>query len=188
VRLFFAVQLADDVIARLSTYVDTLRSEAADSNVAWEPPEKLHYTLKFLGDVDVDELHMEALTHAAEVAREVAPFELSPGALGAFPDHEGPRILWLGVDEGLASLCALAEKLEALLARQGYARETRPYRPHLTLARAKGRAGEVALRRLLTNDRPRSTFGTTRIERFVLMQSSGGTYRERLGFTLGGTS
>lgn len=187
-RLFFAVQLADDAIVRVAAHVEALRAEAEATEIVWEPPEKLHFTLKFLGDVDVDALHMEALTRAASVAGEVAPFDLSPGALGVFPDASSPRILWLGVDFGGEALVSLATKLEALLAREGYAREVRPYRPHLTLARAKGKAGERALSRLVARDRPPASFGASRIERFVLMQSAGGVYRERLSFSLRGAS
>ncbi|MEO7096722.1 MAG: RNA 2',3'-cyclic phosphodiesterase, partial [Polyangiales bacterium] len=159
-----------------------------DAGLAWEPPEKLHYTLKFLGDVAVDELHLEALTHAAEVAAEVAPFELRPRSLGAFPDEGSPRVLWLGAGDGDAALVGLAAKLESFLAGYGYSRETRPYRPHLTLARAKGKSGERALRDLLAEERPERPFGATSIDRFVLMQSTGGEYRVRLTFALGGAA
>ena len=187
-RLFYAVQLSDAVMAEVAAYVEALRAEVDETQVGWEPPAKLHFTLKFLGDVDVDELHMEALARAAEVARDIAPFGLSPGALGVFPDDAAPRILWLGVDVGADALVDLATKLEAMLAREGYPREARPYRPHLTLARAKGKAGERALSRLFASERPRASFATTRIERFVLMQSTGGEYRERLSFALRGGS
>ena len=187
-RLFFAVQLGADVITRVAAHIDALRAEASDGQLAWETPEKLHYTLKFLGDVDVDELHMEALTHAAEVARDVAPFALAPGALGAFPDEAAPRVLWLGVDEGAEAMSALATKLDVLLGGYGYAREARPYRPHLTVARATGKSGQRSLASLLGAVRPRIDFGPTRIDRFVLMQSSDGTSRVRLTFVLGAPS
>jgi 2'-5' RNA ligase len=186
VRLFFAVHLGADVLARVAAYVEALREKARDRQLAWATPEKLHYTLKFLGEVDVDPLHMEALQRAVEVARDVSPFELAPGALGVFPDESSPRVLWLGVEEGAEALCVLAAKLEAHLAREGYPRDVRPYRPHLTLARTKGRAGARALSRLIASAPPRIDFGRTRIERFALMQSIGGTYRERLAFVLGG--
>jgi 2'-5' RNA ligase len=69
----------------------------------------------------------------------VAPIPLAIGGAGAFPSAARPRTLWLGVTEGAASLAALAERLDGALSSDGWPSQARPFRAHLTLARADGR-------------------------------------------------
>jgi 2'-5' RNA ligase len=63
------------------------------------------------------------------------------GSLGAFPPSGRPRILWLGVEEipEAGRLAALASALESAVRRFGLPPEERPFRSHLTLARADRR-------------------------------------------------
>jgi 2'-5' RNA ligase len=101
-------------------------------------PEKVHLTLKFLGEVAEDDLG--PVTQALEPLREEQePFEVSTSGFGAFPSQKRARILWAGVGEGSEPLRALARSVEDLLEPVGFGREGRPYVPHLTLGRAKGR-------------------------------------------------
>jgi 2'-5' RNA ligase len=101
-------------------------------------PEKLHVTLKFLGDVVEDTLGQvkQALEPLSERHE---PFEVGTSGFGAFPSERKARILWAGVGEGSESLRAVAQSVEDLLQPAGFAREQRPYVPHLTLGRARGR-------------------------------------------------
>jgi RNA 2',3'-cyclic 3'-phosphodiesterase len=88
----------------------------------------LHVTVAFLGMVGDD-----ALERAAGVPPiAVGPFELLLDRLGHFQE---PRVLWLGPTDLPAALTALEQSLWEGLARAGFEREQRIYRPHLTLAR-----------------------------------------------------
>ena len=106
-------------------------------------PEKLHLTLKFLGNVAEDDLSRVA--QALEPLRERhEPFEVSISGFGAFPSERKARILWAGVGEGSEPLRAVALSVEDLLEpAAGFGREQRPYVPHLTLARARGRQAKL---------------------------------------------
>ena len=100
--------------------------------------EKIHLTLKFLGDVAQGRLSI--VTHALEPLRERhKPFEISTSGFGAFPSERKARILWAGVGEGSGPLRTLAREVEDLLESAGFEREVRPYVPHLTLGRTRGR-------------------------------------------------
>jgi len=104
--------------------------------------EKIHLTLKFLGDVTEDELGR--VKRALEPVREGRePFEVSISGFGAFPSERKARILWAGIGEGASPLRAVASDVEDLLERLGFDRENRPYVPHLTLGRAKGRQARL---------------------------------------------
>src|SRR5918997_177256 len=105
-------------------------------------PEKLHVTLKFLGDVAEGTLGpvkqaLESLSERHE------PFEVRISGFGAFPSERKARIIWAGVGEGSESLRAVAQSVEDLLQPAGFAREQRPYVPHLTLGRARGRGSKL---------------------------------------------
>jgi len=105
-------------------------------------PEKLHLTLKFLGNVAKDDLSRVA--QALELLRERhEPFEVSISGFGAFPSERKARILWTGVGEGSEPLRAVALSVEDLLEPAGFGREQRPYVPHLTLGRARGRQAKL---------------------------------------------
>src|SRR5690348_13958202 len=110
-RLFFAVELPDAVRSRVAERVRHLRSESPDARASWERPEKLHITLKFLGDVEPS--RVEALSNAAArtVAR-VEPFELTVGEAGSFPPHGQPRVLWLGIVDASGRLDFMQNSLE----------------------------------------------------------------------------
>jgi 2'-5' RNA ligase len=85
-----------------------------------------------------------------EVAGSAAPFRVSIRGSGAFPTPKRPRTLWLGIEDGAAELAALSETLNAGLARAGWPTDDRPFRAHLTLARADGRREGPTVANLLS--------------------------------------
>ena len=89
-----------------------------------------HLTLQFLGnDADID-----AVT-AALASLDATGGRVRMGGAGAFPDPRHARVLWLGVTEGLDVLARLSAAVEVCTEPLGHVRETRAFRPHLTLAR-----------------------------------------------------
>jgi 2'-5' RNA ligase len=122
-------------------------------------PKNLHLTLKFIGE----SYDLQGITKALSEVRG-APAEVGLKGLGTFP-----RVLWIGVQADLASLAA---RIDQALEPLGITRETRPFSPHLTIARMKdGRMPKF-------NEQP--DFGSFRISEFVLYESklgsSGPTY------------
>jgi len=100
--------------------------------------EKIHLTLKFLGNVTQDEL--DRVTRALKrLSGRHKPFQVSTSGFGAFPSKRRARILWTGIEAGASLLRTVAEDVEDLLEPVGFEREDRPYVPHLTLGRAKAR-------------------------------------------------
>ena len=62
----------------------------------WEPDDKLHCTLKFLGDTPDEQVSPLTASLTALVAGR-APFDLAFGGLGVFPERGEPRIIWAGI-------------------------------------------------------------------------------------------
>ena len=103
----------------------------------WGRPESIHLTLKFLGNVPVDAVATigQALRQAVEG---LAPFSVVAQGLGCFPNTTRPRVLWMGLDDSQHELIQLQQRIESTLAVLGLSMERRLFRPHLTLARARG--------------------------------------------------
>jgi 2'-5' RNA ligase len=141
-RTFVAVQIDRPIQRRAAALVDRLsRSEA---RVRWVDPSRLHFTLKFLGEVATTELH-EVCQAVARGASRLAPFSVEVCGAGAFPRIDRPRTLWLGVGEGADQMIELAVAIDLELAELGFAREGRSFVPHLTLGRVRGGAPLAAL-------------------------------------------
>jgi 2'-5' RNA ligase len=104
--------------------------------------EKIHLTLKFLGEVAQDDL--ARVTRALEPIRgRYEPFEVFISGFGAFPSQRKARILWAGIEGESGPLRAIAGDVEDLLEPLGFERESRPYVPHLTLGRARNRPAKL---------------------------------------------
>lgn len=145
VRAFLAVELPDDVRSAVVRVADALRSVVA-GRARWVPPENVHLTLKFLGNVPEEGLARLLRALVPRVAR-TQPFEVGLGGVGAFPNARAARVLWVGIADGAPELARLARQLDAASARAGVPRERRPYHGHLTLARLREPA-RVALERV----------------------------------------
>jgi 2'-5' RNA ligase len=104
----------------------------------------LHLTLAFLGELD-DERLAAATEAAKEAASAHAPFTLRLANLGAFGSARSPRVIWVGLAGDVARLRALQSTVADALEARGFAREARPFAPHLTLARIKKPLSDAAL-------------------------------------------
>jgi 2'-5' RNA ligase len=142
--VFCAINLPRELRERVQAHIARLRESVPDARASWNRDDKLHLTIKFLGEVGVD--RVAALSLAAERAvAGLKPISLSAEGCGAFPDRGRPRVLWIGIrnpDEGLAGLNG---RLETECAAQGFAREQRAFRPHLTIARVRQPAAALEL-------------------------------------------
>ena len=140
-RCFIALPLPDAAKAACEAAIATLRPRAPDTK--WATREKMHLTLKFLGNVPREDV--ARLERAlARMAAHHAPFGLRTGTLGAFHRSRQPRVLWLSLEGELEALARLHADVEEVCAGLGLARETRPYAPHVTLGRVRAGAGKVA--------------------------------------------
>ena len=147
-RLFVAVDLPDSLRAALARERNRLKAACGPGEgVRWSRPEGLHLTLKFLGEV--------AAARLAEVSAALAstggfePFDVGAGGFGFFPSARRPRVFWVGLDAPPA-LGELAARIESAMEPLGFARETRPFQPHLTLARFAGQRAQPALEAALS--------------------------------------
>jgi len=139
-RVFIAAPLPAPAIDAVTGLIEGVRAGGVPSggrDVRWVRLDGLHLTLRFLGPTLEDRLEV-----ARHVVREAAargePFDLVIDGAGSFPPTGRPRALWLGIRDGAAQLAELAGVVERSLVGAGWPPETRPFRAHLTVARADG--------------------------------------------------
>jgi len=137
----------------------------------WTPPDQLHCTLRFIGNVS-DDRAREIAGALAEVRME--PLEISVGGVGTFPEENGHRannVLWVGV-QPTEELRALQARVEDALEMIGMRREARPYHPHITVSRTRY-ADPIGIENWLS-EHHEFTAGPFTAEFFVLMESTPG--------------
>ena len=135
-RLFIAIELPATLRKQVQDHIDQLKKALPDARASWTREENLHLTIKFLGDTPVN--RVEALSQAAaRAAAQVSPFEIIIGGCAAFPTRGQPRVLWIGIEDPTGAQNKLYRALEDECAEAGFAREQRPFHPHLTVARLR---------------------------------------------------
>jgi 2'-5' RNA ligase len=131
-RLFFALDVPKPTLDALAETQRTLRPFAERFEPRWTRPEQMHLTLKFLGDVATESIgELSQLVAASEAP--LAAFE----RVATFPDTRRARVLVVELKPSDERLADMARQLDERAAAFGVARERRPFRPHLTLARFK---------------------------------------------------
>ena len=167
-RLFCAVELPDEVRAAAAAHASRLRRDFPDARASWARPEGLHVTLKFLGGVEAGRVE-DVTRAAAEAAGGLIPFPLSIGEAGTFPPRGAARVLWLGVGDESGRLARLQGRLEGACEAAGFPRESRAFKPHLTLARLRVPKGSDQL----SEAHRRAAFGpyTFEVSELVVMRS-----------------
>jgi RNA 2',3'-cyclic 3'-phosphodiesterase len=142
-RIFIALNLPAAVRRDVHASLDAFRDRGWP--VRWTPEAALHLTLRFLGEVEGTDLQRIEETLRAVAARH-GPQHLELGGFGAFPSLRRGTVLWLGIAPA-PRLLALQRDVDLAISRLGYGRETRPFRPHITVARLQSGSRPVDVER-----------------------------------------
>jgi 2'-5' RNA ligase len=135
IRSFIAIELPEAVKTGLQQ-LQTELTLPSYSFVKCVAPEGIHLTLKFLGNVSSQKI--SDITRVMEQAsRGVSAFQLQLTEVGAFPNMRRPRVVWVGIKGEVDKLIGWQQRLDDGLVPLGFAKEARPFTPHLTLARLR---------------------------------------------------
>jgi 2'-5' RNA ligase len=152
--------------------------------VHWVEPKGMHLTLKFLGDVEREQIEQftKLLTPIAEITH---GFPLRIVGTGAFPSPRRPRVFWAGISAP-DELMVLQRRIDEAAQSLGFPAEERDFKPHLTVARIKDPMGKKRITDAFLRFKVRSeNFDVTC---FSLMRShlksDGARYEELVNFPL----
>jgi len=167
-RAFIAIELSEEIREALAQIQSHLKYSGAD--VKWVEKQNIHLTLKFLGEID--EKKCEKIKSALDkIAGSMHPFELTIKEIGAFPKIDYPRVIWVGLDKGVAESLVLAEKVDEEMSKLGFEKESRPFTAHLTIGRVRSPQNKEALKSKLTTYNLPLTAKAQLISSIILFQS-----------------
>ena len=135
-RIFIGLDLSDAARTICCSQIALLRENFPDLRVGWERPEKLHITLKFLGNTDPHIL-AQLVARVAEIAGKYQAFSLRLLRTGVFPRPSRPRVLWIGTEDRPSIIQPLYAELEAECERLEYPKDQKAFRPHITIGRVR---------------------------------------------------
>ena len=167
IRTFIAIELPANIIDALKNIQDELKD--GSNKVAWVKPDNIHLTIRFLGDIEAGKIN--GITGLLEdAAAKNRSFDISVKGVGGFPTIDNPRVLWVGIEEGNVNLSALYNNIEYALSAIDFAKEERPFKPHLTLGRIKFLKDKKGLKERIERFKD-TTLGEYMVDGICLFQS-----------------
>jgi RNA 2',3'-cyclic 3'-phosphodiesterase len=131
-RLFIAISLPDEVISKLTHYLEPYKHHHALKKAAWCEPRNLHITTHFLGNVPIEKIPEIKTILSTEITK-FQQFTLIFDQIHFFPSQRKPHMIWASFQEH--------EKFSELVETLRLALETEeePHKPiaHITLVRLK---------------------------------------------------
>ncbi|WML25264.1 RNA 2',3'-cyclic phosphodiesterase [Neobacillus sp. OS1-33] len=130
-HFFFAVRIPEQTKLRMQEHIEKIKERIPFSR--WVHYQDLHITLAFLGSAPPDKLK-QAENQVQEALKDVQTFTLKINKLGFFGNVDSPRVFWADTEES-KNLQSIRNKVFSACEEAGFQLETRPFRPHITLAR-----------------------------------------------------
>lgn len=192
-RLFVALPVADEVRHEVARRTDAIRRELPKAR--WVNPDVMHLTLVFLGNTD-EELLPALHEELAPAFAAFEPFDLRLTGGGTFPNPQPggrarpARVAWVGIDGG-PGLPELRDRVVAAVrAAVDHEPDSRPFHPHLTLARCSSPWRRDAVEQFLRHfPRGQKLADPFPVERGILFESQltphGARHRELASYPLG---
>lgn len=149
-RIFIAIPIPEETQNFLEEF--TARLKQADADVKWVERENLHFTLRFLGEVEEEKIPL--VKQSISSLANFRAFQAEIGTLGAFPSPSSPRVIWIGLKKGEREMLDVAKALNGALKEQGFPPEDKPFQAHLTIGRVRSSRNLSSLKRLLAEVPP----------------------------------
>lgn len=134
-RVFIAIDIDDKIRKAIADLQKQIASkvDVKKGDLKWVEPNNIHLTLKFLGEINDEQLERVKET-ANTVAQAHQKFNLALESVGSFGGRSA-KVVWVGAEKGTDALLALQKDLDDLLAQAGFPKEDREFSAHLTLCR-----------------------------------------------------
>lgn len=178
-RVFIAVFPPSEVQRTAERATQTLKG--VRDAVSWVRADNLHYTMRFLGELD-DAAVERAKLAMTKAAAAQPRFGAALGGFGAFPTAKKARVLWVGMLQGAEPMRLLATALDHELHAQRFERADDAFEPHLTLGRVRTPSDWTT--RLIDAQMPEARFQVDRLWLVNSTLGAGGSRYEKLAEVL----
>lgn len=183
-RCFIAIDMPDDIKKSVFELINGVDYKV--KGIKWVPPENIHLTLKFLGEIKEEQLK-EIKSRLDFISSNHKEFDIIISKIGGFPSLKNPNVLWIGIDHS-EELCRLYEDIANAMFDLGFEKEDRKFSPHLTIARIKDKKNIDPIIKSLITLKDKS-FGSVKVQEILLMKSvlkpTGAEYSKIEAFRLG---
>lgn len=149
-RIFIAIPIPEEAKNFLEEFTGRLKQANAD--VKWVEKENLHFTLRFLGEVEEEKIPL--VEQSISSLANFRAFQAETGTLGVFPSPSSPRVIWIGLKRGEREMLDVAKALNRALREQGFPPEDKPFQAHLTIGRVRSSRNLSSLKKLLAEIPP----------------------------------
>ena len=134
-RTFVAIEVNNNNV------LDSIQQVQSKLNIKAKPVElhNMHFTVQFLGEISE-----EMLRKISDVLNgiEFSTFSVTFASIGAFPKPNSPRVIWVGVNDGVNKLEKLAETIRSKLSDVGFSPDKK-FKPHVTIFKVKNRIEDL---------------------------------------------
>lgn len=134
IRAFWAIDTSDFIKNKINEIEEKLKKSKAD--VKWVNPSSVHLTLKFLGNIEINQIDYMEKT-LKDGLKDFPPFQFYVKGTGGFPHLKNPKVVWVGITKGDNELKAMNKIIEDRLYEIGFPREEKKFSPHLTIGRIR---------------------------------------------------
>jgi 2'-5' RNA ligase len=162
-RAFIAIDLPSELKEKIIGVISDL-DDVDFCEAKWVSEEQLHLTLKFLGEIQAEDLEKVKIV-LKRISQNTKSFPLQLEGLG----HFNQRVLWIGESSDQQTK-NLAKKIDIELNKLGFAKEAREFSIHLTLARIKHVCNWAKMKQILAESEDKD-FGAFKVDKIKLMDS-----------------
>lgn len=146
-RSFIGIFPPAALLERLLFVQSTLKPFAPHAR--WEKESKFHITVEFLGEKS--EEWLAQVRNELQTLCTTEKFSIVLTRIGIFPSIHSPKIFWIGSDPvENQQLMKMTENIRKLTEKLGHAPDPKPFHPHMTLGRGKGKINPVLIQNLET--------------------------------------
>ncbi len=142
IRSFIAININDSLRGKIGDIVNGLVETNAD--VRWVKSENLHITLKFLGNINEEEIQL-IKDVLMKVSSKYYSFGILLENIGCFPNIKRPRIIWIGIRDSSA-IIQIYKDIDKMLFKAGFEKEKKAFSPHITIGRVKSMNGYIKVK------------------------------------------
>ncbi len=166
-RLFIAVPVSDELKEKILGIQNRIKLTGIDAKLV--EAENLHFTIKFLGETPEEKI--QEIKNAIEKAcANFSPFDIGIAGIGAFPNRNYARVVWVSAREGLQDFENLIKAVDENVSKLSFQKEN-GYAPHLTIARIRSGRNAPKLQKML-EELEKPAIGKMRVEEVKLMKST----------------
>ncbi|MGM0499671.1 MAG: RNA 2',3'-cyclic phosphodiesterase [Bacillota bacterium] len=140
-RLFIAADINNRSKKLIKKKLKLLKSEM-NNDFKWLKKENWHLTLKFIGEASETDKN-KLIKVLKNIKFKSKGQYINFDKIGAFPDLERAKVLYLALNKGEDVLKNIYKKLESEIVKYDFEKDNREYIPHLTLGRSKNEATAI---------------------------------------------